>query len=116
MIRISFKYLTKGCFLLLYKSLIQPHLKYCIPAWSPYLAKAIDLLEKTQHYATKLVSDILSCPYTDRLKYLGLYSLFCRRQRGDLIEAFKIINNLSDSVLSFPILNNARTRGHTIIL
>ena len=93
MIRRSFKYLTKESFLLLYKSLIRPHLEYCIPAWSPYLAKNIDLLEKIQHRATKLVSDISSHPYTDCLRYLGLYSLFCQRQRGDLIEAFKIINN-----------------------
>ena len=38
---------------------------------------------------------------------LGLYSLFCWRQRGDLIEAFKFINNLFDTMLSFPMLNNA---------
>ena len=30
------------------------------------------------------------------------------------MEASKIINNLPDSVLSFPILNNARTRGHAM--
>ena len=52
-------------------------LEYCIPTWSPYLAKDIDLPEKIQHHATKLVSDISSCPYTDRLRYLGLHSLFC---------------------------------------
>ena len=111
--RRSFKYLTKESFLLLYKSLIRPHLEYCVPAWSPYLIKDIDLLEKIQHRATKLVSDISSLPYTDCLRCLGIYSLFCRRQRGDLIDAFKIINSLSDSVLSFPMLNNARTRGHS---
>ena len=113
MIRRSFKYLTKESFLLLYKSLIRPHLEYCIPCWSPYLAKDIDLLEKIQHRATKLVSDILSLAYTDHLRCLGLHSLYCRRQRGDLIEAFKIINNLSDSSLTFPVLSGARTRGHT---
>ena len=52
MIRRSFKYLTKESVLLLYKSLIQPHLEYCIPSWSPTagLAKDIDLLEKIEHY------------------------------------------------------------------
>ena len=99
MVRRSFKYLTKEFFLLLYKSLIRPHLEYCIPSWSPYLAKDIDLFEKIQHCATKLVSDISSLAYTDRLRCLGLYSLYCQRQRGDLIEAFKI-NNLSNSTLS----------------
>ena len=79
MIRRSFKYLTKESFLLLYKSLIRPHLEYCIPAWSPYLVKDIDLLEKIQHHATKLVSNISSLLCTDRLRCLGLYSLFCQR-------------------------------------
>ena len=37
MIRRSFKYLTKESCLLVYKSLIRPHLEYCIPAWGPYL-------------------------------------------------------------------------------
>ena len=46
MIRRSFKYLTKESFLLLYKSLIRPHLEYCIPCWTLYLAKDIDLLKK----------------------------------------------------------------------
>ena len=113
MIRRSFKYLTKESFLLLYKSRIRPHLEYCIPCWSPYLTKDIDLLEKIQHRATKLVSDISSLAYTDCLRCLGLHSLYCRRQRGDLIEAFKIVNNLSDSSLTFPVLSGARTRGHT---
>ena len=52
----SCKYLTKDSFSLLYKSLIRPHLKFCIPSWSPYLAKDIDLLEKIQHHAAKLVA------------------------------------------------------------
>ena len=62
MIRRSFKYLTKESFLLLYKSLIWPHLEHFIPAWSPNLAKDIDPLEKIWHHATKLVSDISSRP------------------------------------------------------
>ena len=33
------------------------------------------------------------------------------RQREDLIEVFKILN-LSDTILSYPVLSNARTRGH----
>ena len=99
MITRSFKYLTKESFLLLYKSLVQPHHEYCIPSWSSYLANNIDLLEKIQHCATKLVSDISSFPYTDCLRCLSLYSLYYWRQRGDLIEAFKIINNFSSSIL-----------------
>ena len=114
-IKRSFKYITKDSILLFYKALIRPHLEYCIPSWSPYLAKGIDVhvLEKIQHRATKLVSAISSLPYVNCLKYLGLYSLYCRRQRGDLIEAFKIINKISNTSLSFPMLTTI-TRGHSM--
>ena len=70
---------------------------------SERITKDIDLLEKIQHRATELVSDISSLSYTVHLRCLGLHSLYCQRQRGDLIEAFKIIKNLIYSVLSFPV-------------
>ena len=58
----------------------QPLYDYCVPAWSPYLLKDIDLLEQMQCRATKL---------EEQFATLGLHFLFCRRQRGDLIEMFK---------------------------
>ena len=52
MMKRSFKCLSKGSFLFLYKTYITPHLEYCAPTWSPYLAKNIDALERVQHHAT----------------------------------------------------------------
>jgi ribonuclease P/MRP protein subunit RPP40 len=41
MIKRSFCYLSKGVVLKLYKSLVRPHLEYCVQAWRPYLKKDI---------------------------------------------------------------------------
>ena len=89
MMKRSFKYLSKDLFLFLYKTYIRPHLEYCAPTWSPYLAKDIDDLEQVQYHATKLVKSLSILPYEDRLISLQLQSLFCRRQCNDLIKPLR---------------------------
>ena len=90
-IKRSFKNITQDSFNILYKTYIRPHIEYCIQAWSPYYAKDIDMLEKIQHRATKLVPHLSNLPYKEQIQTLNLYSLYCRRQRGNLIETFKIL-------------------------
>ena len=55
MIRINITYKEKRLITPLYKVIVRPHLEYCIQAWSPYLRKYIDMLEKIQRRATKLI-------------------------------------------------------------
>ena len=62
--------------------------------WNPYLAKCIDKLEQIQQRATKLFTEIAHLPYEARLRHLNLHSLYCRRQRGDLIEVYKLVTHL----------------------
>lgn len=56
-------------------------------------------------------------PYVDRLKYLKLMRLDTRRERSDLIETFKIINNnyCIDTDLFFKFDDGGR-RGHCMKL
>ena len=113
-IKRTFKYITPQSFLILYKTYIRPHLEYCTPAWSPFLAKDIDIIEKVQHRSTKLVVALADLPYEDRLRHLDLYSLYCRRQRADLITIYKLLHNKIqiDSSYFFTLNTFTTTRGH----
>ena len=92
MIRKSFANISKDLLTFLYKTYVKPHLEYCSAIWSPYLAKDIDVLEKVQMRATRLIRGIGNLSYGQRLKSLSMYTLFHRQQRGDLFEVFKILN------------------------
>ena len=102
----------------LYKTLIRPHVEYCISAWSPYYVKDKKTLERIQHRFTKLIPGLQSLSYEERLERLGLWTLEEQRNRADLIEVFKMANNLSSIPLStyFELYTNGRTRGHSLKL
>jgi len=97
-IKRTFNTLNKEVFLSLYSTYIRPHLEYCIQVWAPYFKKDIDVLEKVQRRATKLVRCVKNLSYEQRLEYLGIYSLSRRRQRGDLVETYKILRNIEHIV------------------
>ena len=80
----------------LYKSLVRPHLDYCVQAWRPSLIKDIDVLEKVQRRATRMISECREMDYEKRLKVLKLTTLETRRLRADLVEVYKIVNRLED--------------------
>ena len=118
MIKRNFVFLNRENFLLLYKSLVRPHLEYCIQVWCPHLKKDIELLENVQRRATKLVKCVQNMSYEERLKYFKLTTLETRRMRGDLIETFKILKHKENVNVEnfFKISASDRTRGHSLKL
>ena len=56
--RRSFVCKDREIILQLYKSLVRPHLEYCVQAWRPHLQKDIDLIEGVQWRATKITKMI----------------------------------------------------------
>ena len=76
--------------------MVRPHLEYGNVIWCPRLKRQSIEIEKVQRRATKLIPEICDLSYEDRLKYLRLPSLKTRRIRGDLIQTFKIFNNIDN--------------------
>ena len=113
----TFNYMDKDMFKALYPSMIRTHMEYAVQSWSPHLAKDIILLEKVQRRATKLVHSLRDEPYEERKQDLGLTSLAERRERGDLIQVFKIIHGFDNLIRTefFELYRDSvrpTTRGH----
>jgi len=58
MIRRTFLCKGNELILQLYKSLVRPRIEYCVQAWRRYLKKDINVLERVQERATKLISGL----------------------------------------------------------
>ena len=99
----------------LYKSLVRPHLEYCVSAWSPHYVKDRERLERVQHRFTRMVPGLRGLEYGERLEKLKLMSLEERRNRSDLVELFKMSKGLSAIPWNsfFRADRSERTRGHT---
>ena len=117
-IRHYFDYLNPYTLKLLYISYVRPHLDYCVQAWSPYLQKDISILEAVQRRATKLVPQLQHLDYEERLRCIGIQRLDVRRQRGDILQAFKIIKGFDKLKCEdfFQFRKNSITRGHDLKL
>ena len=103
----------------LFKGLVRPILEYGNAVWSPHKRKHIDLLEGVQRSFTKRIFGMGDLDYTQRLERLGLPSLEFRRVRGDLIETYKLLQNVYDPLSTNGLINvnaECNTRGHNFKL
>lgn len=97
----------------LFIALIRPIIEYANVVWCPFNKYNIIKLEKVQQQFTKRINGMYKLSYPDRLIKLKLPSLEYRRLRGDLIETYKIINNIYDPLTTVSLLtldSNTRTR------
>ena len=114
----NFKMLCKDTFILLYKSLVRTSLEYGHSIWNPSRVSYISDIEKVQKRATKMVHTCKHLSYVERLKFLQLPTLKFRRIRGDMIEAYKILNDKYDArvVPTLSMNTSTRTRGNSLKL
>ena len=113
MIKRTFTCKNRKVVLNLYKSLVRPHLEYCVQAWRPHFKKDIDCLEKIQRRATRMIEGYGKVNYDNRLKQVGLTTLETRRERADMLEVYKIMKGLEGlHEKDFFIRDNGKGRGH----
>ena len=94
-IRRNFSYIDKRAFCVLYNQRVRPHLDYGMTACPPDSVADAKLLERVQSKATALVQGLKGLNAEERRQKLGLMTLEERRERGDLIEVFKILSGLT---------------------
>lgn len=89
------------CILLLYNTLVRPHLEYCSTVWNPYQQLYIGAIEKVQRVFTRQLLfrqqnryDI----YENRLKTYNMLSLQSRRKISDMVLLRKIMDDIDGTL------------------
>ena len=113
----SVSYRDKITFVKLYIQHVRCHLEYAVQSWNPWLRKDIDLLESVQRRAVRCIQG-LHGSYEEKLKQVNLTTLTERRKRGDMIQTFKIVNqidNVRPCTWFNTSVNDRPTRGNVEI-
>jgi len=90
----SFHYRDRHVFKKLYLQYVRPHLEFAVTAWSPWARADIECLENVQKRAVRAISGLKGQSYEEKLKELNIASLQDRRREMDMVQTYKMVNNI----------------------
>jgi len=77
--------------LLFYSALVRPHLEYCAKLWAHQYEGDMDLLERVQQRATRMIQGLEHLSSKERVREMGLFSLQKARLRKNIISVYKYL-------------------------
>ena len=103
MIKRTIRYKDTRVMMSLYKTLVRPHIEYCVSAWNLHYIK-----DKKRTF-TKISNNMEGKTYEERLQCLKLWTLEKRRNRQDLIEVFMVAlwNRADDYIFILFLLSSS---------
>ena len=108
----TFKYFDSKIVKILYPTLVRPHIEFAVTVWNDLTKEDKNTLENFQRKITRKASGIKHMTYEERLEILGLQKYEDMRIREDMIEKFKMINNIDDIKLSQDLKFLSSSRPH----